>query len=1108
VELRLTQSEQAVLRELTERDSDAAAPRMANAYRRLVELSRSNDPVDGILVAHLSREILSALPGALGIEFVPGRLEYEDMIDELAASWPADIRASDPPVRTVTELRRLLEEHERASGRARLGPRALLSREDRARTGYVPETSLDRWIELSRRGSGLAHRLRNPNRELPGIDEVRRLVDELTATLLATIAPYFAGIREIDRLLGLDMPDRDDARQVANLLRTASQSFYFFERAHERWLEPLAGIRRFLTTPPGLLEVGGGYVQAPAWPQGRFLARVAGSHPELVAELVERIPATTNPRVVAIVVQIATALPRHLAARLAPDIGRRMAIPLAVEYAAVEAAGLVRELCEAGFAEPGAEVLVSVIDASIASPRDDDWHLERALEESLEAVANAGADIGLPLSNRLRRLLGAMGPRTGYSTIWLPNVDRRPRYGVTTAWLIANALYRVLLTAPLGVARSLAAGLITDREPILNRIALAAVAERSELVESSDAIALDPSRWDDAGSTRYEFRRALASLWSEASENGRRSLLEYAERAEEAAEIVERLAAQDLDYHADTIRREWRSRLLYKVRDQLPREWLERNGPLAPMEDDRNPEPTVRRLDSSSPFSREDLAGLEPEQLLARIRDWSPPAERAIDGPTFEGFGRVAAEVILDRLPTYAGFGAEVARLPSVVVAQVTFAIEHRVRESEAQDREMAVEFVVDLGETYLPREVGAEDADTWSQDVKRNIADTLAHAANKGLLSESEGERAFRLIGSLIADPVPTGASNESDVPNGYDAGMLALNSVRGQATTAAIELLVEAHRRGWTVLLNTTLEALRIEVAADHSRSVRGAIGLRLPWLLARDEEHQRDWLELLFGGDVPESSKTAAWQAYLLYSRFFSDTVTLLRAQYDAAVLTHQTRPQDDRGRPRDEDEQLGVHVALAHLLGLEPEHEGHWLDQFYGRAAGWVRGRVTRWIAEQAASASAQPEIRARARAFLDERVAAADPEADAEELKAVAWIAPASDEEQDVLNRILLPALEKTRGVTENEPGAAGLAARLSVSNPRSSARVIQLLVEGDQWHSLPHVASAELRRALEQLMRCDNADAQAIAEDVINTLGAQGFLEFRELIDGIDLESR
>jgi hypothetical protein len=61
--------------------------------------------------------------------------------------------------------------------------------------------------------------------------------------------------------------------------------------------------------------------------------------------------------------------------------------------------------------------------------------------------------------------------------------------------------------------------------------------------------------------------------------------------------------------------------------------------------------------------------------------------------------------------------------------------------------------------------------------------------------------------------------------------------------------------------------------------------------------------------------------------------------------------------------------------------------------------------------------------------------------------------------------------------------------------------VLQLLVAGDPWRSLPHVAGVELRQALELVMKGADNEARDIAEDVINTLGAQGFLEYRELLE-------
>jgi hypothetical protein len=1098
---RLTEAEQAVLRELANREKGRPAPRLSRSYRRLIELSRSNDPINAILAAHLAREILSALPGALGVELTRERLEYENRIQELAEHWPPEARDAEPPARIVVDLRRLIEDHERASGRAREAPRALLSREDRARAGYVPDPSLDRWTDLAGRGAGLAHRLRNLERDLPSAEDVRRLVDEVTATLLAVIAPYFEGLGQVDRLLALEQPSDGDARTLAALLGTASQYAYFFERADGRWLQPLARMRGFLTTPPGLIEVGGGYVQAPFWPQGRFLARVAGTEAEFVAGLVRRIPATNNPRAIAIMVEIARALPPDRAAQLVPDIARRMSVPLAVEYGAVEAAALVRELGIAGFAEAGVTLLMSVVNAAIASPRDDEWHLEQALGDPLEALAAAGDTVGRRLRACFRRLVRARGVRRRYSTLWLRNVDRRPRYGADDVWFVANALYRALLAAPLPAAKTLAADLLADRERVLARVALAAIADRPDLADQSDEILLEASRWDEEGTTRHEFRRALAGLWTNASDAGRRALLEYAEQATEAEEIIGRLTAEHIDHDPADLRRRWRSRLLHKIRDQVPLTWLAHHGPLQPIEDDRTPEPTAEWLGTTSPVGEEELAELRPEEVLAKLSDWRPPSEPGLDAATSEGLGRTAAAVVLKRLPDFSSFAAEFGDLPTVLVAQVTSALERGLREGQTDHRGEAVSFMLDLAEVFLQRHDGE---DMWTREVKRDLAGTLAFAANEEFLGEPE--RALTVLRALLEDPDPSLESEERDTDNGYDAGMLALNSVRGAATTAVIELLLEARRAGWTTVLDGASESLRRVASADSARSVRAAFGLRLPWLLARDVARQGEWLELLFGDTVPDPARRTTWQGYLLYSRFFPDTAALLAAQYQQAVMALEPRPQDERGRPRDEDEQLGIHVAMAHLLTMPPAVEGGWLHEFYERAAGWLRGRVTRWIAEQAASDEAGDEIRARARVFLAERVAAADSAADAEELKAVSWIAAASDHERDVLVGIVLPALEKTGGETENEPGAAALAARRSTTDPRSAARVIQLLVAGDPWRSLPHVAAAELRQALDQLRQGSDRDARAIAEDVINTLGAQGFLEFRDLLDDEDEE--
>jgi hypothetical protein len=1095
--LRLTEAEQTVLRELTRREAGAVDPKMAAAYSRLLQLSQSDQPVDHVLTAHLAREILSALPGALGIAVAREHLDYESHLQDLCLQWPRGERAEEPSAKTLDAIRKLLGAHEKAYQRAREGPIALLTQEDRARAGFIPDPSIDRWRELSSRGSGLAHRIRNRDRQLPTKEETRRLVDEVTAILVSAVAPYFEGLREVDRLLAIEKPSDADARRLAGLLATQSQYAYFFERASEGWLLPLARLGRLLNTPPRLLDVGGGYVQAPGWPQGAFLERVANVDPKLVAALARHALKTDNPRAVAQVVGIAKALPPESAVELIASLSKAISTPLAVEYAAIEAASLAKGLAEAGFPREGAALLVSIVRAALASRRGDSWHLDKVLGEPLEVVVGAGGDVVPAIRSSLRRLVRASRHMERHSTSWIHDIDVRPRYGVDAIWLLANALFRALLSAPLLDAQAYAAALLGDRYRVLSRIALAAIADRPELLEAGDALLLHPQVWDDGESTRYEFRRALAVLWRRSAKPAHEALLAYAAVAREAEVVIARWAREGIERDPDEVRRQWRSWLLYKLGEDLPAEWLESYGPLTAHEDDRLPEPIAEWVSPKSPFSEDELNALDAMSVLEQVRGWRQEEPPRLDGASAEGLGRVLGRVMFSRPSEFVPLGSELGRIPVSLQSEVIGVLGRALREDDTNDLRERVALILALAETFLVR----SDDELDSPEAKREIAAAIAFAASRDLLDATGMRTSMRMVSSLLGDSDPSPDSEARDAASGYDVGMLALNSVRGEATTAGIELFLSARRAGDAELLDDASRRLRESISTDTSLSARAAIGMRLPWLLGRDGQHQVEWLGLLFGEDVPASARSATWAAYLLYAQFFRDIALLLAPQYKSAVMTHQARPQEERGRPRDEDERLGVHVAMAHILALAPESEQAWLQEFYARAAVWVRARVTRWVAEQAANPEVESEIRGRARQFLADRVRAADGTSDIGELKAISWISSAPDCERDILETVLLPALEKTNGATEDEPGAAAFANRVAREMPLEAGRIMQLLVAGDEWRSLPHLASAELRSALETIMSCGDAEARLVAADVINTLGAQGFLEFRDLLN-------
>jgi hypothetical protein len=96
-----------------------------------------------------------------------------------------------------------------------------------------------------------------------------------------------------------------------------------------------------------------------------------------------------------------------------------------------------------------------------------------------------------------------------------------------------------------------------------------------------------------------------------------------------------------------------------------------------------------------------------------------------------------------------------------------------------------------------------------------------------------------------------------------------------------------------------------------------------------------------------------------------------------------------------------------------------------------------------------------------------------------------------DRPDDVLTAVILPALEKAGGRIENEQGATELVERTSAICPGAAGRALRLLVDGDEWRSLPHIAAEPLRKALENLLSSGDPEARAEAEATIHVLGAK-----------------
>ncbi len=192
----------------------------------------------------------------------------------------------------------------------------------------IPETDpvAMGWLRLPGRNNeyGLharAHRdaLARPR---PLNDAFREFWEEMETVLDGVLEKfeehYIAWHNLIDQLASKSSPDRRDVQVLRTHIPNNLVAFgYFFDQlTRPEWLEPLFAEGFFKTPPEPEHDADRGTVRLTAWPESRYLSRMAKSAPEQVLAVILQIPNTRNTRVHLDLVEAALAMPPELAAQL------------------------------------------------------------------------------------------------------------------------------------------------------------------------------------------------------------------------------------------------------------------------------------------------------------------------------------------------------------------------------------------------------------------------------------------------------------------------------------------------------------------------------------------------------------------------------------------------------------------------------------------------------------------------------------------------------------------------------------------------------------------------------------------------------------------------
>jgi len=1070
------------------------------------------------LVAHLLREIESALRDVL-----------EPLADERVLQ---EQRATNEQAKHDAEIHVILQA---------LG---------------IPDTDpvAQAWMQLAGRGEeyGLyarAHR-RNlgPSRAVDAEfrkfwRDVQDVFDVVSARFETTYLAYFD---ILDQLLAKERPTGADVRKLRNSIpnNPATLGYFFDKLMFPQWLQPLreAGFLAHPPEPSPNPEDGTAWHQS--WPQTRYLARMARLAPEEVRNVILEVPKTGNPFVHEDFADAALGMPPHIAATLVPSAETWLDAPNL--WSLPDKLGqLLAHLANGGEVEAAlrlAKTLLAILpdpepeqQAETEEPfgptlephaRFSPWHYERILKENVPPLVEAA---GMPALDMLCDLLESAlhlsqesadrsPDREDFSYIWRPAIeDDTHNYLAELKNPLISAVRdagQPLITGGAASARDLVSALQQRGWPIFSRIALHLL----RVIPDADPRIIAEQLVNRAHfkelSTRHEYALLLKSQFANLPSGQQAAILAW-------------LTEPPSWTAADAQFRRWQRDWLSPISEHLPPRWQQRYDQLvAELGPANHPESPVYstpfRVGPTSPVTSAALQSMSIEEIVRFLNEWIPPS-RPMDHSA-EGLGRALAAAVAADPRRFADAAPQLQTVPEPTYISAIFT---GLRDALKDKRTFRWRPVLDLAHWVLaqPREIPGrilgrhDDPDPDWGWTRQCIATLLEQGllADRARLPMNLRRRVWPLLALLAEDPDPTPEHERKYGGPNWDAAHLSINTVRALAMHSVVRyaLCVSQHlekRANAQELLHHGLDEMpearavldrHLDPDRDPSLAIRAVYGRWFPHLVLLDSAWAKANVTRIFPSDPSQSHlRDAAWETYLAFCPPYGPAYDLLRDEYTRAAQ----RVGYNRGDRRvltDPDERLGEHLMVLYWWGKLSLAE---LDPFFLRAPAQLRGHALSYVGRSLCSdpESLSPEGSALLRELWEWRRTEAAPatKADARaELSAFGWWFTSKKFPEDWALQELTAVLGLTRWA---EPYDAVLE-HLAALAPQEAGLAVSLLakmVEGDHdgwairrgWRKAP-------RSILETALRSADQSARQAAEQLINRLGALGFLQYRDLLN-------
>jgi hypothetical protein len=973
------------------------------------------------------------------------------------------------------------------------------------------------WLDHLEEGSGWvrsAHRhdLGAPRpRDREFLARVDAFVVILDVLLSRAEAEYAATIRSIEKHLLASPPTEADLAEVKPFLGTGVTALaHVFEKVDGTWLSALDGARAF-SEPTDIRIYPDGSYSFPPWPPGEYLARIAGTSPDEVCAIIEKLPTVANETIQASLIAAGMSMPPAQAARVARRLSswlsasKRMhgfmmsKLPRLVEC--IVAGGTIeqesaRDLLRAALAlTPGEPDELFPRSRARASNHDYDELVRSTVPPLGEAAPEMLRDL-------LFELLSVESPERVNQQIGEVEAQHAAGHAdpVETLFCALRDYYLARASADASSLRNVVRELDGRGTPLMRRLALHVLRVHGHLAQ--DLVADRVTAVDALSdyTQDHEMRELVRAQFAPLLGDARARVL----AAIRANSSLEQLRTEMPEEEGSALQ-------LMAERRQL--EWLTVIGAanLSPDEAAEHaalinthgmtPPPRARmQWGHRSPVTRHDLLAMPDVDLVTYVRTWQPTRDDPFE-PSRDGLAdelRAAVEADFARFTALAkSFLGCAPRYLSNLLWGLRDGLRRHV---DAPSGQVAWESLLELVEGLLDEEgETGDDAVNSRHSSARGHAVGLAEKIAKQLAPDDEARalRAWAFVRALITDPDPV-------TKRVHEAGSevdFAINTVRGQALEAAIEVAVAFDSTGSTCMHAVAEVLACIEARADPGNEPSSAVRCLLAYHFNRLFRFHGRWqsdLHLLVFPTLTDSTdeRRAAWRAYLRFNRASTDVFRVIRACYDQAV----DRVEHDDPKAAAE---LGIHLLRLVFSGeIQLQVDDSLPREFVKRAPVEARKTVLNWLGH---AAMPNEERESDDRSWLPKVMPfwtwwsqVAGTTADLSDLSTFGWFFANDDLDTSWSLPELERVLELMRGDIERDDLVVQKLGRLSMSSPDSVASCMERLIDViDPWFIVR--TEAYLRSTLESLLP---TSAATRARQMASRLLARGYSRFADLTDG------